>query len=296
MLGDSDGGPHRRMFPFETGATPAEEKRESGLVEISVEAQKHFGMQVEAAQVHELNEYLQVPGTVQPIDSHVNTVRPLARGRLHDVLVRVGDRVAERTTACHLRQHGGRRTGSAACGRQGRVWSGCSGRSETWPARRTVLAPSRRSGQCPRRSLNRPARNSRAAQQSIKSQESVIAGILARLQRFGISQTDIQSTPGHYNHLSNGRRRNQAGGVARRSHRIVVCAVHDRGPLLSLGAGRSVRKGFGTRSVGQSALDHSGHIRQSAVHRQGHVCQRFSGPADTHGQSAMRGSRMRTCA
>ena len=75
--------------------TPVEEKRASGLVEITVEAQKHFGMQVEAVQVHELNEFLQVPGTVQPIDSRVNTVRPLARGRLHDVLVRVGDRVAK---------------------------------------------------------------------------------------------------------------------------------------------------------------------------------------------------------
>src|SRR6185295_17959621 len=75
----------------EAAATP--DKRESGLVEMSIEAQKHVGMQVEAAQVRQLNEYLQVPGTVQATDSRVNTVRPLARGRLHDVLVRVGDRV-----------------------------------------------------------------------------------------------------------------------------------------------------------------------------------------------------------
>src|SRR6476646_7219627 len=74
-------------------AAPADEKKESGLVHIGAEAQKHFGLQVEPVQMRELNEYLQVPGTVQPIDSHVNTIRPLARGRLHEVLVRVGDRV-----------------------------------------------------------------------------------------------------------------------------------------------------------------------------------------------------------
>ena len=93
--GIAAGDLYRRMFAFETGPLRSRRRRASGLVEISVEAQKHFGMQVEAAQVHELNEFLQVPGTVQPIDSRVNTVRPLARGRLHDVLVRVGDRVAK---------------------------------------------------------------------------------------------------------------------------------------------------------------------------------------------------------
>jgi multidrug efflux pump subunit AcrA (membrane-fusion protein) len=70
-----------------------EEKKESGLVHIGAEAQKYFGLQVGPAEIRDLNEYLVVPGTVQPIDSHVNTVRPLARGRLHEVLVRVGDRV-----------------------------------------------------------------------------------------------------------------------------------------------------------------------------------------------------------
>lgn len=78
-----------------SGKEPAayEDKRESGMVRISVEAQKHFGMQVETAQIHELTEYLQVSGTVQPADGRVSTVRPLARGRLHDILARIGDRV-----------------------------------------------------------------------------------------------------------------------------------------------------------------------------------------------------------
>jgi hypothetical protein len=60
---------------------------------MSIDAQKHVGLQVEPAQVRQLNEYLQVPGTVQATDTRVNIVRALARGRLHDVMVRVGDRV-----------------------------------------------------------------------------------------------------------------------------------------------------------------------------------------------------------
>ena len=40
-----------------------------------------------------MTEYLQVTGTVQPIDSKVVHIRPLARGRITDVTVRLGDRV-----------------------------------------------------------------------------------------------------------------------------------------------------------------------------------------------------------
>jgi hypothetical protein len=56
----------------EAEASSASEQKESGFIHISAEAQKHFGLQVEPVRMRELNEYLQVPGTVQPIDSHVN--------------------------------------------------------------------------------------------------------------------------------------------------------------------------------------------------------------------------------
>lgn len=173
------------------GAAPAEEKKESGLVEISAEAQKHFGLQVEAARFHELKEYLQVTGTVQPIDSRVNTVRPLARGRLNDVLVRIGDRVREGQP---LATYDNIEAGELAAQLAG-------GRAEIEKLRvqeRNLARQTDRSralaeiGAVPKKEFEQVSAEQQGTQQSIKSQESVIAGILARLQRFGIPQADVQ--------------------------------------------------------------------------------------------------------
>src|SRR5215831_21320003 len=72
-----------------------EEQKPSGpqALEMSPEAQRNIGLQVRPAAVQELKEYLEVPGTVQAIDSRIGHVRPLAKGRLQSVLAKVGDRV-----------------------------------------------------------------------------------------------------------------------------------------------------------------------------------------------------------
>lgn len=44
------------------------------LVQMSESAQQHVGLVVAPATVTQLNEYLHVTGTVQPIDSHVGVV------------------------------------------------------------------------------------------------------------------------------------------------------------------------------------------------------------------------------
>ena len=172
----------------------ATEKSESGLVHISEEAQKHFGIEVEPAQVRELNEYLQVPGTVQAIDSHVNTVRPLARGRLHDVLVRVGDRVREgQPLATYDNIEAGELITQLASARAElerlRVQERNLGRQTE---RSRALADI---GAVPKKEFDQASTEQQAAQQSIKSQESVIAGITARLQRFGVAPNDVGSVP-----------------------------------------------------------------------------------------------------
>src|SRR5687767_13719047 len=68
---------------------------ENEFIEMSPEAQEHVGLKVETASVQQLKEYLQVTGTVQPVDNRVSRIRPLARGRVQTVNVRVGDRVRE---------------------------------------------------------------------------------------------------------------------------------------------------------------------------------------------------------
>lgn len=175
-------------------AEPAQDKRESGLVEIGADAQNHFGIRVEPTQVHDLNEYLQVPGTVQPINSRVNTVRPLARGRIHDVLVRVGDRVRNgQTLATYDNIEAGELGAQLASARAElerlRV-------QERNLARQTDRARSLADiGAVPKKEFEQVYADQLAAQQSIKSQESILGGIVARLQRFGISQPDLQGPP-----------------------------------------------------------------------------------------------------
>lgn len=175
-------------------AASAEDKRESGLVEISTEAQKHFGLQVEAAQIHELNEYLQVPGTVQPTDSRVNTIRPLARGRLHDVLVRVGDRVRKgQPLATYDNIEAGELAAQLASARADLERLRVQERNQARQVDRArALADI---GAVPKKEFEQASADQQGAQQGIKSQESVIAGILARLRRFGISESDLQGPP-----------------------------------------------------------------------------------------------------
>ncbi len=50
-------------------------------------------MAVAPAAVTQLNEYLRATGTVQPIDSRIGVVGPLARGRIMEVRAKVGARV-----------------------------------------------------------------------------------------------------------------------------------------------------------------------------------------------------------
>jgi cobalt-zinc-cadmium efflux system membrane fusion protein len=175
-------------------AAPVEEKKETGLVHISAEAQKHFGMQVEEAQIHELNEFLLVPGTVQPIDSHVNTIRPLARGRLHEVLVRVGDRVGKgQPLATYDNMEAGELAAQLAGAKADlERFRGQERNLSRQTERSRALADI---GAVPKKDFEQASSDQQAAQQTIKAQESVISGILARLRRFGISATDIQSAP-----------------------------------------------------------------------------------------------------
>ncbi|HTF64744.1 MAG TPA: efflux RND transporter periplasmic adaptor subunit [Edaphobacter sp.] len=77
--------------------TSADESTEAATktkeVEMLLPAQQHVGMVVAPVAVTRLTEFFRAVGTVQPIDSHVGEVAPLARGRVVEVKARVGDRV-----------------------------------------------------------------------------------------------------------------------------------------------------------------------------------------------------------
>ncbi|MGJ5820311.1 efflux RND transporter periplasmic adaptor subunit [Paludibaculum fermentans] len=171
-----------------------EEKSESGFVQISPEAQRHFGIQVEPAAVQELNELLQVPGTVQPVDSRVNTIRPLARGRLHEVLVKVGDRVSKgQALATYDNMEAGELAAQLAGARADvERLRGQERQLGRQAERARALAEI---GAVPKKEYEQAAADHKAAGQSVQSQESVLAGIQARLRRFGFNNAEIQTTP-----------------------------------------------------------------------------------------------------
>src|SRR5215467_3302695 len=76
---------------------PAESKENAAkgprTFQMKKAAQAQVGVVLAPATVTSLREYLTVTGTVQPVDSRVAHVSPIARGRIQETLVRVGDRV-----------------------------------------------------------------------------------------------------------------------------------------------------------------------------------------------------------
>lgn len=167
--------------------------QQNGLLQMSISAQQHIGLQVSAASLTHMQEYLRVTGTVQPIDSRVASVRPLARGRIVEVHAKVGDRVkAGQTLAVFDNVEAGELIAQLQ-----------SARAEL-EQRKARLAPARRQSERSRRLADIGAgsekdfESSQAEQQeieaSIRSQQSAINGIEVRLSRFGISNASAPSS------------------------------------------------------------------------------------------------------
>jgi len=167
-------------------------KEASNLVEMSVSAQKHIGMVVAPAEVSQLNEYLRTTGTVQPIDSRVGVVAPLARGRIVEVRAKVGDRVqAGQTLAVFDNVEAGEllaqeRAGQADLERL---------KAQLIPAARQ-MERSRRLADIGAGS-EKEFESSRAEKEgidaSIRSQQALIEGLRQHLHRFGITEENPRS-------------------------------------------------------------------------------------------------------
>jgi cobalt-zinc-cadmium efflux system membrane fusion protein len=163
----------------------AKEKDESErLIEMRLEAQKNIGLNVAPAEMRRLAEYLEVPGTVQPIDSRVAHVRPIASGRLSDVRVRVGDRVARDQI---LAEFDNIEAGDIAAQYQ-------SARAELQRLKTQLSVAAQQTernrrlveiGAASRKELELSQGEQQSIEASIQAQESVIAGLQKKLKRFG---------------------------------------------------------------------------------------------------------------
>lgn len=176
-------------------ATPEQAATPARVVEMGLEAQKHVGLQIAPAELTQLTEYLQVTGTVQPVDSRVNQVRPLARGRLEDVLVKVGDRVGKGQPLARYDNIEARELISQYAAAQAEL-----GRMKVQLAVLAKQAERARKlteiGAAAQKDYELSLAEQQSMEQNIRSQESVLDGIAIRLRRFGVTPGESGSAAG----------------------------------------------------------------------------------------------------
>ena len=166
-----------------------EAKESSALITMEEVAQKNVGLQVSPAKITQLVEYLQVTGTVQPMDNSVSQVRSSARGRLQDVLARVGDRVKKGQELARIDNlEAGELTAQLA-----------SVRAELQRQKVLLTLQSKQVernrklseiGAAPTKDYEQSRAEYQAMEETVRAQEGILSGVGTRLRRFGGSDTD----------------------------------------------------------------------------------------------------------
>jgi membrane fusion protein, heavy metal efflux system len=165
-------------------------ERQAKTIEMSAEAQGHIALQTTYVGLKNLSEYLQVTGTVQPIDTRIAHVRPLAKGRVQQILVRVGDRVQEGQELARfdnieagelLAQFEGARTELQRL----RLQQASAARQEERNRRLSDI------GAVPKKDYELSQVEEQSSAEYVKTQESVVAGLTSRLRRFGVEQVNV---------------------------------------------------------------------------------------------------------
>lgn len=170
----------------------ADEKQQS-VAEMLPEAQRHVGLKVAQIAETDLKEYLQVTGTVQPIDSRIGHVRPLAKGRLQEVMAKVGDRVAKgqplaRFDNIEAGELAAQYEAAQAELQRFRVQQATAARQAERSHRLAEI------GAVPQKDSEAATSEMKSLDASIEGQQSVISGISARLKRFGLTYATLRNS------------------------------------------------------------------------------------------------------
>lgn len=178
--------------PKETGRTNEETKQESKLLEMTTQAQQHVGLQTTRVALKELQEYLHVVGTVQAIDTRIGHVRPLARGRVEKVDVRVGDRVRAGQA---LATFDNIEAGEVLAQYQGAVTELQRLKVQQASAQRIAERNNELSdlGAVAKKNAELSQVEAQSAKDSVRIQESVVTGLVSRLRRFGVEQVNVSN-------------------------------------------------------------------------------------------------------
>jgi cobalt-zinc-cadmium efflux system membrane fusion protein len=186
-------GCNRKNAQKEEGESQAAATNKSNLVEMSASAQQHIGMVFAPVALTQLKQYLHATGTVQPIDSRVGVVGPLARGRIAEVRAKVGDRVESGQT---LAAFDNIEAGELLSQEQ-------SARADL-ERLKAQLVPATRQAERSRRladigaGAEKDYESSKAEKEGIeadvRSQQALIDGLGQRLRRFGVSDDSSSRT------------------------------------------------------------------------------------------------------
>jgi len=174
----------------ETGAESAqgEAKPAPDKIALSDEVQQRLRLAVTPAEQAPFAMTLQASGSVKPIDSRVAHVRPLARGRIQEVVVKLGDRVEPGQPLAVFDNM-----------EAGELASQYDAATAELARLRVALATATRQSERSRRLAEigavpqKEAEAALAEQQqfdaSVHGQEATLAGMEARLRRYGVSSS-----------------------------------------------------------------------------------------------------------
>ena len=153
-------------------------------VDVAPDVQKRLGITVASVASQPLAVALRATGSVQPIESRLAHVRPLAQGRILDVLVKVGDRVSRGQP---LARFDNVEAGAVATERDRARAELARLRVQLGTATRQVERARRLAeiGAAPQREYEASLGEQQQIEASIHAQESAIAGLDVRLRRFG---------------------------------------------------------------------------------------------------------------
>jgi cobalt-zinc-cadmium efflux system membrane fusion protein len=168
----------------------SEQASADSLIEMGAEAQGHVGLRVEDVSTKQLTDFLQVTGTVQPIDSKVSHVRSLARGRITNVTAQVGDRVTQGQVLAELDNLEASdliTQSSSANAELQRLKAQLSAQTNQADRNRRLLEI----GAASTKDYETSLAEQRATEENIRAQESVVAGLVSRLRRFGIAEAAV---------------------------------------------------------------------------------------------------------
>lgn len=158
---------------------------EANVVELAVEAQRRAGIEVAPLALGTADAEVMLTGSVQPIDSKVSEVRPLARGRVTQVNAKLGDRVQSGQI---LAQFDNIEAGELASQHASALAE--LQRLKVQQANAQRQADRSRSlvsiGAVPAKDAENAEAEVRAISESIRAQEAATAGLASRLSRFGV--------------------------------------------------------------------------------------------------------------